>query len=313
MGQVIISGAVGCGITSDEVTVTSAYVHPDYTYLGSDTDDEIGTGTMSTKAAATYYATTADQTIESGQYLNGDQKISKLSQTNLSEANIKTGIIVKVNNGKADVYSVAGTFCSDATLSTASNLLSGEIAYGKNGTKYAGTMANKGAQTKTFTPNASSQSYTIPAGYHNGSGKVTCNAVSNLSAANIKKGVTVGGVLGTFYGNKTAISAMAARGHGLSSSEYEPSSEESFTMPANGIVYYGGFSSSYGSSGTCTCEIYKNGSVVDSRNITNNDYSWRGNMTDKSFNVSAGDVIKVKCTATSGTCADAFMHAVIVY
>ena len=38
------------------------------------------------------------------------------------------------------------------------------------------TITNQGAVTKTFTPSASSQSYTIPKGYHNGSGKVTCNA-----------------------------------------------------------------------------------------------------------------------------------------
>ena len=44
----------------------------------------------------------------------------------------------------------------------------------------SGSMKNNGAVTKTFTPSASSQSYTIPAGYHNGSGKVTCNAVSGF-------------------------------------------------------------------------------------------------------------------------------------
>lgn len=41
------------------------------------------------------------------------------------------------------------------------------------------TITNQGAVTKTFTPSGSSQSYTIPAGYHNGSGKVTCKAIPN--------------------------------------------------------------------------------------------------------------------------------------
>ena len=40
------------------------------------------------------------------------------------------------------------------------------------------TITNQGAVTKTFTPSTSSQSYTIPKGYHNGSGKVTCNAIT---------------------------------------------------------------------------------------------------------------------------------------
>ena len=51
-------------------------------------------------------------------------------------------------------------------------------------TKISG-VANRGAVSKTFTPSSSSQSYTIPKGYHNGSGKVTCNAISSLSSTNI--------------------------------------------------------------------------------------------------------------------------------
>ena len=51
------------------------------------------------------------------------------------------------------------------------------------------TIVNQGAVTKTFTPSASSQSYTIPKGYHNGSGKVTCNAIELvLNASNYAKG-----------------------------------------------------------------------------------------------------------------------------
>lgn len=55
----------------------------------------------------------------------------------------------------------------------------------------AGTMPNKGA--KTFIPSASTQS--DAAGYYS---SVTVNAVSNLSAGNIKDGAIVGGVTGTF-------------------------------------------------------------------------------------------------------------------
>ena len=39
-------------------------------------------------------------------------------------------------------------------------------------------MTNNGAVNKTITPSTSAQTYTIPAGYHNGSGKVTVNAAS---------------------------------------------------------------------------------------------------------------------------------------
>lgn len=66
----------------------------------------------------------------------------------------------------------AGT--ADATAS-ASNILSGKTAY-VNGSKVSGTMPNQGAKTAALN---CSGSYTIPAGYHNGSGKVTANNLAS--------------------------------------------------------------------------------------------------------------------------------------
>ena len=58
-----------------------------------------------------------------------------------------------------------------------------------------GTMPNRGAVNTTITNQ--NQVYTVPNGYHNGQGKVTAN-ITNLTGANIKDGVTVGGVQGSF-------------------------------------------------------------------------------------------------------------------
>ena len=46
MANILISGGGGGGVGSDEVTVTAGDVLKGKTYLGNDTDDEIGTGTL---------------------------------------------------------------------------------------------------------------------------------------------------------------------------------------------------------------------------------------------------------------------------
>ena len=71
---------------------------------------------------------------------------------------------------------------SNVTLNNASNLLSGVTAYGKDGVKYTGSMANKGAWTNT--PSTQGK-VTIPAGYHNGQGYIDTTSVYN-------KGITEG-------------------------------------------------------------------------------------------------------------------------
>jgi len=85
---------------------------------------------------------------------------------------------------------------SDATVS-ADELLYGETAYGAAGTKITGTMANNGAVTGTISTKAGQ--YTVPQGYHDGSGKVSIAAAeqAKIIANNIREGVTILGVEGS--------------------------------------------------------------------------------------------------------------------
>lgn len=61
----------------------------------------------------------------------------------------------------------------------ASNILSDKTAY-SGGKKITGTMVNRGAVEKTLNCGSS---YTIPKGYHDGSGKVTANSLAAQTSA----------------------------------------------------------------------------------------------------------------------------------
>lgn len=77
----------------------------------------------------------------------------------------------------------------------AGNMLSGAYGY-SNGVRVNGGIASMGAQT--VTPGNAAKTVSCSGKYM--TGNVTVKAVAGLTAANIKKGVTVGGVTGTWEG-----------------------------------------------------------------------------------------------------------------
>lgn len=90
----------------------------------------------------------------------------------------------------------------DATAADTEILLS-KTAYVK-GTKKTGTMPNNGAVSGTIS--TKDGAYTVPKGYHDGSGKVQIASTeqAKLIASNIRSGVTVLGVNGTMSGTEGA-------------------------------------------------------------------------------------------------------------
>lgn len=75
---------------------------------------------------------------------------------------------------------------------TAANVLAGKTFTNDDGIKYTGTMTNHGEVIHTL---AAGETYMIPAGYHNGGGKVTANTLAaqtsaTATAAGIQSGKT---------------------------------------------------------------------------------------------------------------------------
>lgn len=185
-GGFVTGGASGASLQSKTVNPSESAqtIKADYGYDGLSqvtvnavSRTYVGSG-VTKKSAATYTPGTSDQSIASGQYLNGTQTIK--GDSNLTAGNIRSGVkIFNVTGSYAGSSSSGGTDTSDADA-TAANILSGKTAY-VNGSKLTGTMTNNGAVSKTMTANGS---YTIPAGYHNGSGKVTVNVSSSSGSSN---------------------------------------------------------------------------------------------------------------------------------
>lgn len=88
---------------------------------------------------------------------------------------------------------------TDADVS-ASEVLDGKTFYGASGAKQTGTMPNRGAVSGTIDD--VSTPYSIQAGYHDGSGTVGVDSTeaAKIIPGNIKDGVEILGVTGTYTG-----------------------------------------------------------------------------------------------------------------
>lgn len=139
----------------------------------------------------------------------GGQVLIDLTGDTVTADKLAQGITAHDRYGEV----ITGTSTYDADTSdanaTASEILQGKTAY-VGGQKITGTMPNNGAIDQKIA--TKDQVVTIPSGYHDGSGTVQLDATekAKLIADNIKDGVELFGVTGTYTGEGVTAQAKTA-------------------------------------------------------------------------------------------------------
>lgn len=268
-GGFVSGGSSGVKLQSKTVTPSenTQTVNPDSSYdalssvtVGAISNTYIGSG-VTKKSAATYTPGTSDQSIASGQYLNGTQTIK--GDSNLTATNIKSGV---------KIFNVTGSYAGSSSGGNTPNL-----------------------QTKTVTPSESTQTVSPDSGY-DGLSKVTVNAISstyigsdvtkknaatyipkttdqsiasgqylsgtqtikgdaNLVAGNIKSGVSIFGVTGTYASGGSSGGSGNNNVEAYAITDTNPSVSFKRTDGAIKIWGYGTMTSSSGWGGQSTSLI----------------------------------------------------------
>jgi len=135
--------------------------------------------------------------------------------TVLIDLTTDTAVASDVASGKyfhlATGERISGTNTYDSNTTdanaAASEILSGRTAY-VNKNKITGEMANNGAVSGTISTKAGT--YTVPAGYHSGLGSVGISSTeqAKIIASNIKSGIEILGVTGSYSGEAVDVTSV---------------------------------------------------------------------------------------------------------
>lgn len=131
----------------------------------------------------------------------GNKTLIDLTADTVAADKVLSGYTFHAPDGT--IQTGTSTYDVDSSAVTANNseVLSGKT-FAKAGNILTGTMPNIGAQTGTIS--TKNQSVTISAGYHDGSGSVSISATeqAQIIAENIKQGVSILGVQGSYTGSE---------------------------------------------------------------------------------------------------------------
>lgn len=139
----------------------------------------------------------------------GNTVLIDLTSDTVTESDLLYGKIAHDRAG--EVITGTCTYDSDTTDAdaTASEILATKTAY-VNKNKITGSMPNRGAVTGTISTVAGT--YNIQNGYHDGSGTVAIDSTeqAKIIEGNIKAGVEILGVTGTYSGETVNVQSKTA-------------------------------------------------------------------------------------------------------
>lgn len=261
-------------------------------------------------------------TIPSGNHSGaGTVQISTAEQNKIIAGNIKKGVTILGVTGTCETgTTTSGIDTSDATATT-SDIRKGKTAY-VNGSKITGNMTEQSAQT--ITPSTTNK--TISSGQYL-TGTQTIKGDANLVAGNIKSGISIFGVMGTYTGSSSGGSGLPSTitagdtpvASSWVTSKVTDSSNETDTGVSLTIKKAGTYrfkilasssGNSYNGSSYPTVYLYKNGFSVESASI-----NISSTLLLPSFDVACavGDVIKVyaKASGSSWNSSSALIYGLV--
>lgn len=265
-GGFVSGGSSGVKLQSKTVTPSenTQTVNPDSSYdaLSSVTVEAISNtyigSSVTKKSAATYTLGTSNQSIASGQYLSGAQTIK--GDSNLIASNIKKGVTIFNVTGSYNEATGGPTLQSKAVSpSESTQTVSPDNGYdglskvtvNAISSTYIGSDVTK-KSAATYIPKTTDQS--IASGQYL-SGTQTIKGDANLVAGNIKSGVSIFGVTGTYAGGGSSGGSGNNNVEAYAVTSTNPSVSFKTTSGTIKIWGYGTITSQGGWGGTTTSLI----------------------------------------------------------
>lgn len=180
----------------------------------------------------------------------GNTTLIDLTDATLGQSNGNQILYGQTAYGK-DGEKITGTCTYDADTTDA-NASASEILYGQtayvSGNKLTGTMPNNGGNDVTLLTTAP---VTIPAGYYDGSGvaEIDATELAKIIATNIKDGVEILGVTGSYSGEGVPTQAKTATPY-TTSQVILPDSGYNLSQVTVNAIYYNESQNSYGTTVT---------------------------------------------------------------